>query len=1120
MKKKLILGSALGIIMCSSLIAGATMALFTSESKVNIAVTSGKVDVTATATEVTTYSRGEQTQDGTFENGGTAKIEGGELILDKVTPGDKAVVALKITNNSNVAQQQRISLTGSLDANLMDQLIIGVSETDSNFTYYSDYTTAWTKVEAVTEPVTTTMYVSIELPEYVKNDWQDKSCEITISVEAVQGNADVTSTTVANEVYLVNDQEELTNAIAEMQRGETVILYGGEENWETADIEYTEVKEITVRGYKVGTMTINAPNGTINLYNDVNTLNVEAIAGNSLHIYGNIVSAEVADGRAVVEPGAYVKNVNVVPSESNSVKFEVKKEATVTNIKVNTSETASSADVVIAEGVEVSDMTVEGSGDVTLDNSGTISNTTVSEDSNLNSAVATAEQLIAALKISGTTVTLGKDISIDSVVLQNAINSSSVKNFVIDLNQNTLTMTGNSSVGIAGDGVSLTIKNGNFNANNTTLTSASITVESSCSVEFDHVNVVAQGSFLFPRGDAASASVKDCDIDIDGTYAIGTNAATTDNYNVVIEVNNSTINMHSADSTAVMINVAGTLNMNTVDIHAQRQGIIVRAGEANLTNVTVDAEIPYLDWEYELNYANNPSSWGSGNEVPYGALVVGNQATGSYEADAVVTITGGSYTCTAQDERVKERASALYAIKGTTYATSIKTTDATFDGKIVNYNNTAALEGFNDYTIITALVASAAEWSKIDDIVIANPDENYYFQQIADIQFTSQITKFCGTYDGNGYDLIRPENFVKGQTAAVIIEIVGHTTIKNVDLYMYDATALIGIADWGTCYGVDMENITTNAATENVLKCNINNFGFLIIDAIYTGSESPVTYNFKNCVNNASVENSGTCTGVFVGSGPCANGTLIINYVDCINNGEIVGTSSVGYLYGNSAYIESMRQPEYPASTINVSNCVNNGILRSNAENPIVAVAPKYSDVVPDTMVTGKGSLLATNAIKDLEFTIAQSGTNFSITTDNENYNYKLVFSVGATYFTKDGEAWTDEHTADIPNRNLSEVSNGIKYLYDLSVATEDTTGDLLTVKAYDKRTVVSEGVLTAEEVDALSYNADNYALYIKDNVTYMVFNVTDNYYINSSVSVLLYAYDTEGALVGIRTVK
>ena len=608
MKKKLIFGSALGIIMCSSLIAGATMALFTSESKVNIAVTSGKVDVSAEAKEVTTYTNGNATtENGTFENKGTAVIDdSGKLMLSGITPGDKAVVKLEITNSSSVAYKQRISLSSTLDAELMDQLIVGVSEDNQSYTYYSDYVTAWEKGEPVEEPVTTTMYLSIELPAYVGDDWQGKEGEIALAVEAVQGNADVSDTAVANEVYLVNDQTGLADAIKLMESGDTVVLYSSDWKDTDAEIAYDGDKEITVRGYGLGNVKINAAEGTVNLYNDANSLTVTAIADNSLHIYGNIGSAEVADGRAVVEPGAYVKNVNVVPSESNSVKFEVKKDATVTNIKVNTSETASSADVVIAEGVKVADMTVEGSGDVTLDNSGTISNTTVSEGSNLNSAVATAEQLIAALKISGTTVTLGKDISIDSVVLQNAINSSSVKNFVIDLNKNTLTMTGNSSVGIAGDGVSLTIKNGNFNANNTTLTSASITVESSCSVEFDHVNVVAQGTFLFPRGDAASASVKDCDINIYGTYAIGTNAATTDNYNVVIEVNNSTINMHSADSTAVMINVAGTLNMNTVDIHAQRQGIIVRAGEANLTNVTVDAEIPYLDWErlslYLLQY--------------------------------------------------------------------------------------------------------------------------------------------------------------------------------------------------------------------------------------------------------------------------------------------------------------------------------------------------------------------------------------------------------------------------------------------------------------------------------------------------------------------------------------
>ena len=415
MKKKLIFGSALGIIMCSSLIAGATMALFTSESKVNIAVTSGKVDVTATATKVTTYSMGVQTQDGTFDNGGTATIEGGELILDKVTPGDKAVVALEITNNSNVAHQQRISLTGSLGAELMDQLIIGVSETDSNFTYYSDYTTAWTKVDAVTEPVTTTMYVSIEFPAYVGDDWQDKSCEITISVEAVQGNADVTSTTVANEVYLVNDQTGLAKAIADMESGDTVVLYSSDWKDTDAEIAYDGDKEITVRGYGIDNVKINAAKGTVNLYNDANSLNVKAIAGNSLHIYGNIVGATIASGRAVVETGASVDNVTVEPSAEANATVEVLQKATVKTIAVNTSAPNTSADVVIAEGVEVIDMTVEGSGDVTLDNSGTITDTTVGDSSSLKYVVRTAEMLNDLLS-QGDSIMLGANITADAVV--------------------------------------------------------------------------------------------------------------------------------------------------------------------------------------------------------------------------------------------------------------------------------------------------------------------------------------------------------------------------------------------------------------------------------------------------------------------------------------------------------------------------------------------------------------------------------------------------------------------------------------------------------------------------------------------------------------------------------
>lgn len=1118
MKKKVILGSTLAILMCSSLITGATMALFTSDTKVNISVSGGKVDVSATLKSYTTYSQGAETAtNGEFELGGTAKVEGGTLSLVNFMPMDKVVVELEVTNTSSVAYKQRVSLTSAGDDGFMDQLIVGLSDDNAEYTYYSDYVTEWENKKPVTEPETTTMYLSIELPEYVSSDWQGKSCEISLALEAVQGNADVAGEAVANKVYLVDNQEELTSTLKSMSSGETVILYGGEENWATANVEYLEedAKEITVRGYDVGEMTINVPYGTVNLYNNVTELTVTAVADNSLHIYGDIGGATLESGRTVVEAGASVSSVNVIPAENATAKVEVVKEAEVESITVETKE-GSSAEVVIAEDVTVSDMVVSGSGSVNVENNGTIDNTTVEEGSTFNNMVSTAEQLLAALNVEGATATLSEDISIDAALLQSVINNNSVKKFAIDLNEKTLTLTGN-TLNMLGENVALTIKNGCLNADNSQATNASIMVGSSCSIALDGVNVAAKGAFLFPRGDAAKVEINKCDISVEGVYAVATNAATTDNYNVVISIIDSSIEMLSADSSAVMINVAGTLEMSNVDINAQRQGIVVRAGEANLNNVNVVAKIPYLDWEYDKNYANNPSNWGSGNEIPYGALVVGNQQESAYKADAVVTIEGGSYTCTAQEEKVKERASALYAIKGTTRATSVTMSGATFEGKIVNYNKTATLKGFEDYTVITALIASASEWAKIDDIVMANPDEDYYFQQIADIEFTSNITKFCGTYDGNGYKVTRAKNFGAGKVAGMIDEIVGHTVVKDTNLYMYDPTTIILLADWGTCYGVDMINVTTNSLV-GVIKCNANNFGFFIVNALYTGSEKPVEYNFINCTNNASIENTGTCTGVFVGSGPCANGTLVVNYENCINNGEIIGANFVGYLYGNPSYIDSMKQEEYPDSKINVVNCKNNGTLRSNAENAIVAVAPNYSDVIADSVVTGTGSLISENAIKDLEFTINQTGDKFSITTDNTSYNYKLAFSVAVTYFTKNGEAWTEEHTADIPERNLSEVSNGLKYLVDLSVS-EEATGGLLTVKAYDNRTVVSEGVLTAEEVAGLSYNANNYGLYVKDGVTYMVFNVTEDYYINSSVSVLLYAYEAD-TLVGIKTVK
>lgn len=90
-KRNVVVSAVMAIVVCISLIAGATFALFTSESTVNIAVTSGKVSVVASMAVTDVYSPTAIDMSGavtdptnaadvataTFANGGTAIVTGG-----------------------------------------------------------------------------------------------------------------------------------------------------------------------------------------------------------------------------------------------------------------------------------------------------------------------------------------------------------------------------------------------------------------------------------------------------------------------------------------------------------------------------------------------------------------------------------------------------------------------------------------------------------------------------------------------------------------------------------------------------------------------------------------------------------------------------------------------------------------------------------------------------------------------------------------------------------------------------------------------------------------------------------------------------------------------------------
>lgn len=178
MKKRHFILSIMTIVLCLTLISGATFALFTSESKVNISVTSGKVSVESVVENLELYSM-EVQQTNKFENGGTASYQNGVLKLDKMTPGDKAKFQIKVTNSSDINIKYR--LRWSVSGLLSDALVATVDgQALSNV--------AWTEWKADAAEKEIIMNVVVELPVETNDDYQEKSCEIVFSVEAIQSN--------------------------------------------------------------------------------------------------------------------------------------------------------------------------------------------------------------------------------------------------------------------------------------------------------------------------------------------------------------------------------------------------------------------------------------------------------------------------------------------------------------------------------------------------------------------------------------------------------------------------------------------------------------------------------------------------------------------------------------------------------------------------------------------------------------------------------------------------------------------------------------------------------------------------------------------------------------------
>ena len=476
------------------------------------------------------------------------------------------------------------------------------------------------------------------------------------------------------------------------------------------------------------------------------------------------------------------------------------------------------------------------------------------------------------------------------------------------------------------------------------------------------------------------------------------------------------------------------------------------------------------------------------------------------EGTAKITVTGGTFVKFNPANCAAEGAGTNFVAAG--YAAKKLEDD--------KYEVVALFDGGTGTAEDPFLIATSKQFKAIDQLNGAP----YCFKQTADIAVAAgdEVTKFAGVYDGGNQELSSARTSGKFAALFNVAGLSGHAAFKNIHVTMGElATSLLSCADWGTSYGADFENLTFTSTSE-LTKANSNNFGFVVINAIYTDNGDPATYNFKDITVNVNLQNAGTCTGVLIGSGPCFNVNTTMNFINCTNDGTITGTSSVGFLYGNSAYIESLDE----SGTITVTNCTTNAVIKSTKDSADVAFAPGTSKSQKaaelNTSYQQADKYIVGNCLNGKTISVTQNAEadKFSIAIDDaSDYTYKLVLNVAATYRTLDGEAWDEADVAKIPS-NWDEawnVSNGLKYLIALN-KDASAADELNSFHAYDKRTATSKGI----DTNALSYNEDGYAIVVKDGTNCIVFNTTEDTYIDSNVSILVYAY-SGNTLVGTKAI-
>jgi len=253
-------------------------------------------------------------------------------------------------------------------------------------------------------------------------------------------------------------------------------------------------------------------------------------------------------------------------------------------------------------------------------------------------------QEYATLEAAFNAVTTGQTIElISGASVTDTITVSGGKEVTLDLADYELkfTSTKNARLFVVGtesekDTSKLIVKDGKITATGySNAYTATIKVLQGASIQMDDVEMATNGAGLFPVGDAAKVTINRCQINA-GAVCVGTNASVKENGGVIIDITGSELKTQESDDYTVYINVKSTLTIKESELTGHRQVLMVRAGDARVEDTTLNyipTFVPTAAQDYESK------AWGSGNEVPMAAIVVGNHSSDSaYDISRSLTV--------------------------------------------------------------------------------------------------------------------------------------------------------------------------------------------------------------------------------------------------------------------------------------------------------------------------------------------------------------------------------------------------------------------------------------------------------------------------------------------------